>query len=227
MHTYTATVLTPVFHACLCTRLQGASHAPTLPCSATHETLVQSLNALRPKGQTALGPALLVATAMAIAGDGTPGGLRVLLCTDGCSNVGLAPLDNLALDIPLSGEAASAFLPGVAAHNSFYSSLAVDAREAGALMNVLSIEGEHSNLQALGVVADITGGGLYRVQPNALGGAMQDCTFRPVLAARVNIRAHLHGRCVTKIEQEMGTIAGKRENVKVRKPRTKSLPVYR
>lgn len=53
------------------------------------------IHSLEEGGQTALGPAMIIATTMAAAQPGS----KVILCTDGMANTGLGRLDNMSSDI--------------------------------------------------------------------------------------------------------------------------------
>lgn len=145
----------------------------------------EQLRQLGATGQTALGPALLVANGMIA---GAAPGARIVLCTDGCSNVGVG---GLVVD-ETGGRSLADFLPGLESCRQFYKTEALRARERGATVSVISIEGEHSNLQALGVVADITGGAIQRVQPIQLAFAFETCVFQELVATRVDVHVRLH-----------------------------------
>jgi len=56
----------------------------------SYEKLIANLNKTEPKGQTALGPALV--SAIEVASKGSPGS-TVILCTDGLANIGIGSLD--------------------------------------------------------------------------------------------------------------------------------------
>jgi Mg-chelatase subunit ChlD len=148
----------------------------------------EQLRQLEATGQTALGPALLVANGMIA---GAAPGARIVLCTDGCSNVGVG---GLVTDETGGRRSLADFLPGLESCRQFYKTEALRARERGATVSVISIEGEHSNLQALGVVADITGGTIQRVQPIQLAFAFETCVFQELVATRVDVHVRLHTR---------------------------------
>ena len=147
----------------------------------------EQIRELAASGQTALGPALLVATGMIT--EAAPGA-TIVLCTDGCSNVGVGGLVHAA-----QGTAGlQSLLPGLEACRKFYRDGALRAREHGATVSVISIEGEHSNLQALGVVADVTGGTIQRTQPHQLASAFELCVFQLVVAVHLKVHLRLHTR---------------------------------
>ena len=120
---------------------QGRQAAPNAPISSTAAALKDQLVHLKPKGQTALVPALMVAIGMA--SSGTPCS-QIVLCTDGLSNIGVGSLE-------VGSTSQSAGLTEEEAFTQkFYIEAAVHARNAGLCVNIVSFEGEHCNLQALG-----------------------------------------------------------------------------
>lgn len=68
----------------------ASSKLMTQPISVASQKLIDRFASFQERGQTALGPALLAA--VALAADGKPGSV-VVLCTDGLANVGLGALD--------------------------------------------------------------------------------------------------------------------------------------
>lgn len=110
----------------------------------TDKHLLERVKELKPLGGTALGPGLL--TAVAMAGEGTPGSL-VILCTDGMATDGLG-----------------AFTGGNnALANEFYIKVGEYAKSKGVMVNMLFIQGSECNIQSLSKVSEITGGEVQRV----------------------------------------------------------------
>lgn len=111
------------------------------PVSEAKDTLKERLFSLEEGGQTALGPAVVVALAIA----SRKAGSKVVLCTDGASNVGVGCLEGLATDEERT------------AASSFYDALGQEAARSGVTVDVIGIEGQ-CDLESLGALAERTGG---------------------------------------------------------------------
>lgn len=142
----------------------------TLPDAVkkSRATLGKKLFDLEEKGQTALGPALLLSVVMACRQSAS----KVIICTDGLANVGLGSLDTK------SDEAAEA------AHN-FYTDVANLALEQGVSISVIAIDGTDCKLVELGRVADITGGQVNIVKPENLTKEFGTILADPIIATNV------------------------------------------
>lgn len=117
------------------------------PVSEAKDALKERLFALEEGGQTALGPAVVVALALARRRAGS----KVVVCTDGASNVGVGRLEGLASD----EERAEA--------SSFYDAIGQEAARHGVTVDVIGVEG-HCDLESLGAMAERTGGDVRRLR---------------------------------------------------------------
>jgi len=113
-------------------------------CSAA-DRLQITVSALRPSGNTALGPALAVAVGLASGQAGS----RIVLCTDGMANNGVGAIQR---DEPCP----------------FYGDIARRAAEEGTCISVVTMEGEDCSMENLGICADLTGGQVEMVDLRTL-----------------------------------------------------------
>lgn len=104
------------------------------PISESHPSLSNRIKALRTEGSTALGPALTFSVGFSSHKPGS----QVILCTDGCANVGMGSIDGSGSKIA----------------EKFYEDLADYAKSRGVTVNVISMEGTDCKLALLGKVAD-------------------------------------------------------------------------
>eukprot|EP00057_Strongylocentrotus_purpuratus_P022756 XP_011677230.1 PREDICTED: circularly permutated Ras protein 1 isoform X3 [Strongylocentrotus purpuratus] len=146
------------------------------PISEVHRCLTEKIYSLTESGQTALGPALLIAISMAAQKPGS----KVIMCTDGSANVGLGALNDMDNDAAYEQAAA------------FYDEVGNFARDSGVCVSVLTLEGEDCRAIELGSVADKTRGQVSIVQPNDLNQQFADILADPVLATNVSAKMVLH-----------------------------------
>eukprot|EP00457_Paulinella_chromatophora_P000582 gb/GEZN01000582.1/.p1 GENE.gb/GEZN01000582.1/~~gb/GEZN01000582.1/.p1 ORF type:complete len:1127 (+),score=207.51 gb/GEZN01000582.1/:42-3422(+) len=140
----------------------------------TADQLRERLFALSEQGQTCLGPALLMATAL---GSHSPGS-QVVLCTDGLANRGLGRLDQAG--------------PTAQASREFFTSVARRAKAAGVQVSVLSLTDQQASLETVGKVADETGGRVERVDPLALAEQFAGILESPTLVTHCEATLLLH-----------------------------------
>jgi len=139
--------------------------------------LAERVKALEETGPTALGPALVAAIDLANRRSGGKGAARIVLCTDGLSNVGLGSIE----DYSLMSEAQQEEVDG------FYTSLGATAREAGVAVSVVSIEGASCRLENIGAVADATGGSVDIVNPLRLTDTFATMVKENTLATNASV----------------------------------------
>jgi len=132
----------------------------------TYNQLEQKIKFLRTECSTALGPALLLSIAFA---SKLPGS-SVILCTDGCANVGIGSLYN------------------VAEAQKFYDEIADYAKDKGVTVNVISMQGTDCKLAILGRVADKTNGALSIVNPLDLSKEFSSILQNKVVATNVEAK---------------------------------------
>eukprot|EP00800_Vazella_pourtalesii_P017804 TRINITY_DN557_c0_g1_i11.p1 TRINITY_DN557_c0_g1~~TRINITY_DN557_c0_g1_i11.p1 ORF type:complete len:586 (+),score=162.83 TRINITY_DN557_c0_g1_i11:382-2139(+) len=145
----------------------------------TNQKLSQTLWSLKDSGQTALGPALVCAIAMASKGTA---GSQVIICTDGLANIGVGQLE----DISTPDKLMEAQL--------YYEHIAELANEKGVTISVLTISGAECRILELGQVADKTNGEVERVNPVDLMDGFSSILAKPILATNVSIRLTLHSK---------------------------------
>ncbi|KAM6951139.1 circularly permutated Ras protein 1-like [Aplochiton taeniatus] len=123
------------------------------PLSWTRDCLEKEIKGLSEFGATALGPAALVAIAMASRQPGS----KVIVCTDGKANTRLGNLEAEDKDAhtPISS-------------TIFYQDLGEYAAKQGVTVSVLSIEETDCRLDELGRLADRTGGKVVIASPQNL-----------------------------------------------------------
>lgn len=138
------------------------------PISETHVSLRNRVKALRTEGSTALGPALTFSIGQA----SHKAGSQVILCTDGCANVGMGSIETGNPDIA----------------EKFYEDLADYAKSRGVSVNVISMEGTDCKLALLGKVADRSNGTMNIVNPLKLGEQFKSILENRVVATNVKAK---------------------------------------
>ncbi|KAG5260954.1 hypothetical protein AALO_G00298360 [Alosa alosa] len=130
--------------------------------------LTKRVKELREGGATALGPAALLSVAMAAQYPGS----KVIICTDGCANIGLGQLEQE------QGHSA-------APSPYFYTQLANYATEKGVIVSVMTFEGEDCRLAEVGRLADLTGGRINIVNIGTVATEIQSALADNVMATGV------------------------------------------
>jgi Mg-chelatase subunit ChlD len=121
------------------------------------DILLRTIKGLRTMGTTALGPAVL--SSISMAAEGGPGS-TVVVCTDGMANAGLGSNG-------YSNEKNAAV-------DEFYERVGEYAMSKGVTVNVVTMEGEDCNMDALGNLALLTGGEVSVVDPTTLTSTFKD-----------------------------------------------------
>jgi Mg-chelatase subunit ChlD len=117
------------------------------PIKETIDALDKIVWSLEEGGQTALGPAVVVA--LGLANSAERGGSSIMVCTDGLANIGVLSIDGV--------DATSDEAHAQAVRES-YAKAGLLARAAGTTTNVVSIEGSDCCMEYLGLLADESGG---------------------------------------------------------------------
>ncbi|XP_076816463.1 uncharacterized protein LOC143462264 isoform X1 [Clavelina lepadiformis] len=151
----------------------GANAALPGPIKSTRNQLNRTVNSLSEKGGTALGPALLLSTAIAAKRQGS----QVIVCTDGRANVGVGSLETED-DYQMS--------------QHFYSQATDLATSTGVIVSILSIAGTDCRLVQLGKIADKTAGKVNVVEATELSSEFQNVLTDKVLATNVSIDLVTH-----------------------------------
>jgi len=142
--------------------------------------LLDALYGLEESGATALGPALTLALEIARS-QPSARGAQILVCTDGMANVGLGSMPENDGDADAREAVAE-----------WYTSRGLEAREIGALVNVISIKGSESKLEFLGLAAAESGGDVERVDPTNMIAQMKGVLEDPIVATNVTVTFFLH-----------------------------------
>ncbi|XP_056222360.1 circularly permutated Ras protein 1-like isoform X3 [Seriola aureovittata] len=177
----------------------AASFPSPPPLSQTKDFLQRQVMGLSESGTTALGPAALLAVAMASRQPGS----KVIICTDGKANTELGNLeveDNDARTLLSS--------------TIFYQELGEYAANQGVTVSVLSIEGTDCRLDELGRLADRTGGKVVIASPNRLHPEFEQiienrtivthCTVTLLLPKSLHMRGEREAGC--KGTREVGNV---------------------
>jgi hypothetical protein len=151
---------------------KGAEIAPccTATAEAAGEDCVRKTWEMRTSGCTALGPAL--ACAVGLAGGAGCGSAKIVLCTDGCANIGVGKVQGAG-----AGDA-----------GDFYAAVAARALEQGTSIHVVTMEGEDCSLENLGTAADITAGHVEVVDPVDLTSKVAALMSKKTLATQVELK---------------------------------------
>lgn len=147
---------------------QGEGYSNPHCIAETLQSLTKRIKELREHGATALGPAALISVAMASQYPGS----KVIICTDGCANIGLGQLDQEQSHWP-------------APSPYFYSQLANYATEKGVIVSVMTFEGEDCRLAEVGRLADLTGGRVNIVNIGTVATEIQSALADNVMATGV------------------------------------------
>ncbi|CAI2385496.1 unnamed protein product [Moneuplotes crassus] len=136
------------------------------------------VNTKKMGGSTALGPAAVASIAMA----GKLGnGATVVICTDGLSNVGVGNLADIRRGRTTEKEV-----------DLFYNTLADYANLKGVSVHLISIKGEHSDLQTLMTLSDKTGGDVNIIDPSQAGEGFGKIVKRATIATNVTLKVKLN-----------------------------------
>ena len=122
-----------------------------------------------------LGPAL----AFSIGFSSKKPGSQIILCTDGCANVGMGSMNTYGHNG--SGEA-------------FYDELADYAKSVSATVNVISMEGTDCKLALLGKLADKTNGMMTIVNPLKMGAEFASILENRIVATNVIVKIIVNKR---------------------------------
>uniref|UniRef100_UPI0037E8F33F circularly permutated Ras protein 1-like isoform X2 n=1 Tax=Semicossyphus pulcher TaxID=241346 RepID=UPI0037E8F33F len=167
----------------------GASFPSPPPLSQTKDFLQRQVQGLSESGTTALGPAALLAIAMASRQPGS----KVIICTDGKANTDLGNLeveDNDARTLLSS--------------TIFYQDLGEYAANQGVTVSVLSIEGTDCRLDELGRLADRTGGRVVIASPNRLHPEFEHIIENRTIATHCTVSLLLPQSLCVRGEKESG-----------------------
>ena len=147
-------------------KLAQEQNGDLLGINETFEKLTNLIKSLKTQSFTALGPSL----AFAIGFSSKIPGSEVILCTDGCGNVGVGNEDDLnRADI-------------------FYRMLADYARAKNVRINVVSIRGEDCKLALLCKLVDRTNGSMSIVNPSKISQELKSILDNSLIATDVKMK---------------------------------------
>eukprot|EP01133_Synstelium_polycarpum_P003750 gene3750-4324_t len=149
----------------------GSSQQLTSPVVKSRQSLLSKVFSLDAHGGTALGPAIAVAVGMTARIPGS----KIVVCTDGLSNVGVGSVETLGSNA-----------------QAFFDQIGDAAKRNGTAISVLSIKGADCKLELLGRLAELTGGDVNIVDPLKLKEDFKSVLSLPVLATNVSIKVRLH-----------------------------------
>ncbi|KAK9530567.1 hypothetical protein VZT92_012059 [Zoarces viviparus] len=159
------------------------------PLSQNKDYLRKQVLGLRDGGTTALGPAALLAIAIASRQPGS----TVIICTDGKANTDLGNLEVEDNDTHT-----------LLSSTIFYKDLGDDAANQGVTVSVLSIEGTDSRLDELGRLADRTGGKVVIASPKRLHAEFEEIIENRMIATQCTVTLLLPRSLRTRGEKEAG-----------------------
>ncbi|CAK6964128.1 circularly permutated Ras protein 1-like isoform X1 [Scomber scombrus] len=159
------------------------------PLSQTKDFLQRQVMGLFESGTTALGPAALLAIAVASKQPGS----KVIICTDGKANTDLGNLE-------VEDDDACTLLSSTV----FYQDLGEYAANQGVTVSVLSIEGTDCRLDELGRLADRTGGTVVITSPNRLHQEFEQIIENRTIATHCTVTLLLPKALRVKGEREAG-----------------------
>uniref|UniRef100_A0A8C6L504 VWFA domain-containing protein n=1 Tax=Nothobranchius furzeri TaxID=105023 RepID=A0A8C6L504_NOTFU len=159
------------------------------PLSQTKECLQKQVMGLSANGETALGPASLLAVATASKHPGS----KVIICTDGKANAKLGNLEEEDNDART-----------LLSSTIFYQNLGEYAANQGVTVSVLSIEGTDCRLDELGRLADRTGGKVVIASPNQLHSEFEEIIQNRTTATHCAVTLLLPRSLRMKGEREAG-----------------------
>jgi hypothetical protein len=156
---------------------QNSQEIISVPLKDAHDYLLKQLYSLEETGQTALGPAILFSINLI---KGVSAGSRIILCTDGISNMGVGSMDG-----KFSAEEIQVL-------KDFYLNLGLIAKEKGVIIDLLTFEDEQSNIEILMGMIDQTGGEIIRVKCTDILEQFSNLLTNEIVATNVKIKVKLH-----------------------------------
>eukprot|EP01113_Clastostelium_recurvatum_P035404 TRINITY_DN4934_c0_g1_i4.p1 TRINITY_DN4934_c0_g1~~TRINITY_DN4934_c0_g1_i4.p1 ORF type:complete len:930 (-),score=159.59 TRINITY_DN4934_c0_g1_i4:32-2821(-) len=153
----------------------GLQYNDLKPISGSLDAIKHRITTLQEEGATALGPALLLASALASQKQRS----EVIVCTDGLPNVALGSFEN-------SDEFS------MKASQVFYERVAQFAKTNNTSISVLGIEGSDINMDCLSRCASVTSGTVNILHPLELVRQIRLISQNPVVATNVELSMLLH-----------------------------------
>lgn len=139
--------------------------------------LLKKIYSIEETGQTSLGPAVLMAISLI---PGSSPGSRIILCTDGISNMGIGNMEGLST------------VEDIDSMKAFYKSLGSIAKSKGVAIDLITFEDEQSNIDILMYMIEETGGEIIRVKPTEILNQFSNLLTNQIVATNVKVKVKLH-----------------------------------
>ena len=107
-------------------------------------------------------------------------GSKVVICTDGLSNVGLGGFDCYSYCGGINGNQADD-----KEATEFYESVGKIAQDKGVQVDIITIQGDECNIQTISKMSELTGGFIERVDPSSLTKNFGGILSIPTIATKV------------------------------------------
>jgi len=156
---------------------EGNTNIISTPLKESHGFLLKQLYSIEETGQTSLGPAVLFSINMI---DGVSPGSRIILCTDGISNMGVGSMEGKSSQDELD------------TLRSFYKNLGSLAKTKGIIIDLITFEDEQSNIDILMHMIEETGGEIIRVKPTEILNQFSNLLTNEIVATNVKVKVKLH-----------------------------------
>ncbi|KAJ3423644.1 hypothetical protein M0812_30177 [Anaeramoeba flamelloides] len=160
----------------------GSDYQITQSVGKVGKTLIKKVYSLQENGQTALGPAAAIASAIA----GQKKGSKVILCTDGLSNIGIGALEEDEQE-EQQQKSSEQLNP-----DEFYDELSEYCSEKGVVVDVITLEDTDCRVDQIGKLSDRSSGTVDIVKPLELTTRFKNIMSNPVVATSVLIEILLH-----------------------------------
>lgn len=167
------------------------------PLNETFTNIINQIKMLITNGSTALGPAV----AYSIGFSSTEAGSQIILCTDGCANIGIGSIDKTGA-------------------GQFYDQISLYSKYVGVKVNVISLFGDDAKIAYIGKLAANTNGYINIVDPDNLAIEIQSIFKNRVIATNVKVKFIVNSKYMyirddnyTKLE----IIASRLRNIKKRR----------
>ncbi|KAJ3444325.1 hypothetical protein M0812_10178 [Anaeramoeba flamelloides] len=155
----------------------GANYNLTQTIQQSSGELIDKLYSLKENGCTALGPGVLVSIAIA---SQVPGS-KVVLCTDGLSNVGYGKFEGLNSKENNQNTVAEQ-----------YDSISQYGKKSSIVIDLITLENTDCNIEQIGKLSNLTGGTIDIVKPTQLSTRFTNIMSNPVVATNVSVELLFH-----------------------------------
>jgi len=165
-----------------------------IPIGECKEKILKQLFNLSENGPTALGPAVLASIGIC----DILGSKKMIICTDGLSNIGIGSLDELHTNEEKEES------------RQTYEGFGIEAQSKGIAISVLSIKGSDTRIETLGKLCEITGGSIERVEPTEITKNFSGILAQTVLATHVSCKVILYkGLFIREGEEKKTNVEGR------------------